>query len=254
MDPNQPYYQFSNTGSSSAPVQYFGEFNESQWEDPSFPYGEEETLQPLPNGADIYPDDPFPPSLQTWPYFPNQQYDQYPQSERYNHFQTHPQGPPGPTFSWTHGNLTCLNCENPPEPHGVRCQSCRNNRSISPEVVRHCMKCLVPIEAPNLFCYLHHGRSNLSRIEFDHLKQNGVCFYCFSREVQQHASCMECRSHHVELTHSRERERVIAGYCKKCGRNRLDNSTEICNKCRERNQFNVRSHRFSRACQNFVWR
>ena len=70
MDPNQPYYQFSNTGSSSAPVRYFGEFNESQWEDPNFGYGEEETLQPLPNGADIYPDDPFPPEPPDLAIFP----------------------------------------------------------------------------------------------------------------------------------------------------------------------------------------
>lgn len=237
MDPNQPYYQFSNTGGSSAPVRYFGEINESQWEDPSFGYGEEEILQPLPNGADIYPDDPFPPTLQTWPYFPNQQYDRYPQSERYNHFQTYPQGRPGRTYSGTHGTLTCLNCGQLAEFHGVRCQSCKFNRSISPEEeVRHCMKCLVPIQAPDLFCPAHQGRRSLTSAELDQLHQFGVCYTCCSREVGPHdGSCTECRARRNVLRRNLQQRRLSEGYCNDCGMNPLDNSTERCNECHSKN-------------------
>lgn len=238
MDPTQPYYQFSNTGSSSAPVRYFEEFNETQWVEPSFGYREEESLQTLPNGGrDISPYDPFPPSHHTWPYLPNQQYDQYPQSQRYNQFQTYPQGPPGPTLPWAHGTLTCLNCENPPEHKSVRCQSCTFfNRGISPEEeARHCMKCLVPIDAPDLFCPIHLGRYYLSGAEIQHLHQDGVCYVCNSREVGPHdVTCAECKSHRNDVRHGLQQRRLDAGYCKVCGTNCLDNETETCNECLEK--------------------
>src|SRR5688500_17290075 len=126
MDPTRPYYRLSNAGSSRAPVQYFEEYEETHWVDPSYEYGEEEIFQTLPVenvGRDTGPDDPFPPSFETRPYPPNQEYGRYPPSQSYNHFQTYPQGPPGPTLPWAHGTLTCLNCQNPPERNAVRCQS-----------------------------------------------------------------------------------------------------------------------------------